>query len=57
MARLPMASTAELPLIAHKELIPIVIASFVWGKSWEEKIVQFNSDNQAVVTILTRLYC
>lgn len=57
MARLPMASTTELPLIAHKELIPIVIASFVWGKSWEEKIVQFNSDNQAVVTILTRLYC
>ena len=43
--------------IAHKELIPIVIASFVWGKSWEGKIVQFNSNNQAVVTILTKLYC
>ena len=39
--------------IAHKELIPIVIAGFVWGRSWAGRIVQFNCDNQAVVTILS----
>ena len=43
--------------IAYKELIPIVVASFAWGKSWAGKVVEFSSDNQAVVTILTKLYC
>ena len=39
--------------IAHKELIPIVIACFVWGRRWSKKVVQ--SDNEAVVTMLTKL--
>ena len=43
--------------IAHKELIPIVIAGLVWGQHWAGKVVQFISDNQAVVTVLTKLYC
>ena len=42
---------------AYKELIPIVVASFAWGKSWAGKVIEFSSDNQAVVTILTKLYC
>ena len=43
--------------IAHKELIPIVIAGFVWGKFWAGKVVRFMSDNQAVVMVLTKLFC
>ena len=43
--------------IAQKELIPIVIAGLVWGKQWAGRVVQFNCDNQAVVTVLTKLYC
>ena len=41
--------------IAHKELVPIVIACFVWGRQWSKKVVHFYSDNEAVVTILTNL--
>ena len=43
--------------IAHKELIPIVIAVFVWGKQWAALIVQFITVNEAVATILNKLYC
>ena len=43
--------------IAHKELIPIVIAGFIWGKQWAASIVQFITDNEAVATILNKLYC
>ena len=43
--------------ITQKELIPIVIAGLVWRKHWAGKVVQFNSDNQAVVTAMTKLYC
>ena len=43
--------------IAHKELIPLVIAGFVWGKFWAGKVVQFMSHNQAVIMVLTKLFC
>ena len=43
--------------IAHKERIPIVIAGFVWSKQWAASIVQFITDNEAVATILNKLYC
>ena len=39
--------------IAVKELIPIVISAAVWGSTWCGSIVQFKSDNQAVVAALT----
>ena len=35
--------------IAVKELIPIVVSAAVWGSTWHGSIVQFKSDNQAVV--------
>ena len=45
-----------LPLsIAHKELIPIVIAGYLWGKHWSGKVIEFSSDNQ--VHVLSKLYC
>lgn len=43
--------------IAHKELIPIVMAAFIWGRSWQGKIVLFWCDNEAVVTVVNKLYC
>lgn len=42
--------------IAILEMIPIVMAAIVWGHQWEGKIVQFNCDNQAVVSIINKLY-
>ena len=41
----------------HKKLIPIVIAGLVWEKCGAGKVVQFMSDNKAVVTVLLKLYC
>ena len=40
--------------IAIKELIPIVISSAIWGSRWQGTSVTFLSDNQAVVTFLTK---
>ena len=37
--------------IVHKELIPIVMASFIWGKGWHGKTVLFWCDNTAVVSV------
>lgn len=42
--------------ITVKELIPIVIAAAVWGKSWSESHVWVKFDNAAVVHILNRGY-
>ena len=41
--------------IEHKELIPIMIACFVWGRQWSKKVVQFYSEKEPVVTMLTKL--
>ena len=41
--------------IAHKELVPIVMACFIWGKQWSKQVIQFFSDNEAVVTVLNKL--
>ena len=41
--------------IAQKELIPIVMASVIWGRQWGKKVVQFWSDNEAVVTVMNKL--
>ena len=51
-----MASITTLPPYNSKELIPIVIAAAVWGKSWSESHVRVKCDNAAVVRILNRGY-
>ena len=38
--------------VAAKELVPIVLATALWGKQWQAKHIQFHSDNMAVVHIL-----
>ena len=38
--------------ITAKELLPIVIASTVWGRRWSGAVVQFYCDNQAVVAVV-----
>ena len=43
--------------IAHKELIPIVMAAFLWGKGWQGKMILFHCDNTAVVSVINKLYC
>ena len=41
--------------IAVMELIPIAMATALWGARWEGKVVCFHSDNEAVVTVLNSL--
>ena len=41
--------------IVHKELIPVILAAAAWGSLWSGKIVQFVSDNEAVVIVLNKL--
>ena len=44
--------------IAVKELIPIVVATAIWGSGWSQQRVHFLSDNIAVVAALSsRLAC
>ena len=43
--------------ISVKEMIPIVLAAFIWGSSWKSKSVQFKSDNLAVVSCLRGGFC
>ena len=38
--------------ITIKELLPIVVASAIWGKEWTGKQVLFRCDNAAVVAII-----
>ena len=42
--------------IAAKELVPIVIAAVLWGLQWTGQHVCFHSDNEAVVTVITRRF-
>ena len=38
--------------IMNKELIPIVVATMLWGHSWAGMTIQAHCDNQAVVEII-----
>ena len=38
--------------ITVKEMVPIVIASAIWGHTWKGKTVQVQCDNMAVVNIV-----
>ena len=40
--------------IAIKELVPVVIATAIWGNQWRGKTVQVLSDNTAVVTAINK---
>ena len=39
--------------IAAKEMLPIILAAAIWGKTWSRSIVQFNCDNAAVVSVIS----
>ena len=43
--------------IAAKELLPIVMACMVWGKTWSKNAVLVHCDNQAVVEVVNAGYC
>ena len=43
--------------IATKELIPIVLAAYVWGSQWSRKRVLFKCDSMAVVDTLRKGAC
>ena len=38
--------------IAVKELIPVVVAAVVWGRSWQGHVIHCQCDNQAVVLVI-----
>ena len=42
--------------ITVKELIPIVVAVMVWGRSWRGTCIHCHCDNQAVVAVLATRY-
>ena len=44
-------------LIAVKEIIPIVLAGFLWGERWRGKLVLAHYDNLAVVQVVNAGYC
>jgi len=43
--------------IVPKELLPVVLACAVWGRSWRGKTIRCNCDNAAVVAILKSGTC
>ena len=43
--------------IATQELLPVVVAAAIWGRQWSDLCVQCQSDNQAVVSVLTSRSC
>ena len=43
--------------IAVKELLPIVVATAVWGHMWRSRMVLCHCDNQAVVSVVRGGYC
>ena len=51
--QLPWPSSWDGTNIAAKELLPLVMAAAVWGKSWHGTLVHVWSDNQAVVAVLS----
>lgn len=40
--------------ISAKELLPLVVSAIIWGDQWRGQLVRFRSDNQAVVSVLSR---
>ena len=38
--------------IAPKELIPIIMACFVWGHAWQGQVVHVHYDNESVVSVI-----
>ena len=38
--------------ISVKELIPVVVAAVVWGRSWQGHVIHCQCDNQAVVAVI-----
>lgn len=42
--------------IAVREMLPLVMASVVWGQAWQGKLIRFHSDNMAVVGAIGRRY-
>ena len=45
------ANTFHLPIVL-KELLPIVVATIVWGSAWQAQKILCHCDNQAVVAVL-----
>ena len=45
------ANTFHLPIVL-KELLPIVVATVVWGSAWQAQKILCHCDNQAVVAVL-----
>lgn len=43
--------------IAAKELLPILVASAIWGMQWKGLRVRCHCDNQAVVAVIRGGYC
>ena len=43
--------------IAIKEMLPILLSCAIWGKHWHGKHIQFQSDNEAVITALDTKSC
>ena len=50
--QLPWDQVSQHFQIAIKELIPVLIATVIWGKKWKGCLVVANCDNEAVVVIL-----
>ncbi len=50
--QLPWAGEAEQWHITAKELVPIVVATVLWGRSWRGQTVLARCDNAAVVSII-----
>ena len=43
--------------IAVKELLPVVVATAIWGKQWRGSVVRCHCDNQSVVDVIRGGYC
>ena len=43
--------------IATKEMLPILLSCAIWGKHWHGKYMQFQSDNEAVISALSTKSC
>ena len=54
--QLPWLSTMGKWSIAAKELVPVVLASMVWGRSWQGSLVVTHCDNVAVVEVINAGY-
>ena len=54
--QLPWPQGHKLSSIAHQELLPIVLACFLWGKVWRGKCVTSHCDNAAVVEVVNSGY-